>query len=243
MEKVLLKTMVREGTGKKAAKDLRKDGMIPAVVYKGGKEATHLKLALRDLQDVLRTKAGANVLITLEITGGVKAVKDKTVIIKELQHDPVTDRILHADFNEISLTEILKIAVPLVDKGKAAGVTQDGGVLEHVMWELQVECLPADIPEKIEYDVSALKIGDAVFVRQIVPPEGVKILTDPELIAMIVKPPHVEKPPEEAVEPGAAEPELIREKKEKEEEEEEEGAKPEKGAAPAGKTAAKEEKK
>lgn len=242
MEKVSLKATVREGTGKKVAKNLRNEGLIPAVVYKGGKDATHLQLALRELRDVLHTKAGTNVLITLEIKGGAKAVKDKTVIIKELQRDPLTETILHADFNEISLTEMLKTAVPLVDKGKAIGVTQDGGVLEHVMWELQVECLPTDIPEKIEYDVSALKIGDAVFVKQIVPPEGVRILNDPELIAMNVKPPHVEKPPEEAAEPGVAEPELIREKKEKEEEGEGE-AKPEKGAPPAGKPAGKEEKK
>jgi large subunit ribosomal protein L25 len=92
----------------------------------------------------------------------------------------------------------------------------EGGTLEHVMWELQVECLPTNIPEKIEVEVSSLKIGDAISVKDIVPPEGVKILTDPELIAMIVKPPKVEAPKEEVVE-EAAQPELIRKKKEEEE--------------------------
>jgi len=232
MEKVMLKVSQREGVKKKAAKTLRKEGLIPAVVYKGGKEAMNLKLVVRELESILHTKAGANVLITLKIEGGQKTVKDKTVIIKEIQHDPIKNDILHVDFNEISMTDTLKVNVPLVDKGEAAGMKQDGGVLEHVMWELQVECLPTNIPEKIEYDVSNLKIGDAIFVKQIAVPEGVKILTDPELIALIVKPPHVEKPKEEVVE-EVAEPELIREKKEKEAEEEEEEAKPEKGQAPA----------
>jgi large subunit ribosomal protein L25 len=235
MEKAILKALPREGVGKRAAKVLRKGGVIPAVVYKGGNEAVNLQLVVRELEDILHTKAGANVLITLKIQGAAKATKDTTVIIKEIQHDPIKDGILHVDFNEISMTETLKVNVPLVDKGEAIGVKQDGGMLEHVMWELQVECLPSDIPERIEYDVSELKIGDAVFVKQIVPPSGVKILTDPELIAMIVKPPHVEKPKEEVVE-EVAEPELIREKKEKEEAEEEEA---QKGAGGAG---AKEEK-
>ena len=242
MEKVTLKANTRELVGKKHAKDLRKKDLIPGVVYKGGKEAMSLQMAVRELEDALRTKAGSNVLITLKVEGAPKPVKDKTVIIKEIQHDPIKGSILHVDFNEISLTETLKVNVPLADKGEAVGVKQDGGVLEHIMWELQVECLPTNIPEKIEHDVSGLKIGDAVFVKQLVVPEGVKILNDPELIAMIVKPPHVEKPAEEVVE-EVAEPELIRENKEKEEEEEEgaaaksEKAQEKKGSAPGGKEA------
>lgn len=240
MEKVILKAQCRDAVGKKAAKILRKEALIPAIVYKGGKEAMNLKLVTRDLEDIIHTKAGSNVIITLNITGGTKAIKDKTVIIKEIQHDPVKDHILHVDFNEISLTEAIKVDVPLASKGEAVGVKQDGGVLEHIMWELQIECLPTDIPEKIEYDVSALKIGDAVFIKMIIPPEGVKVLNDPELIAMIVKPPHVEKPKEE-VAPEAAEPELIREKKKVEEEGEEEAGKSEKEKGP-GASPAKEEK-
>src|SRR3989338_1504341 len=140
---------------------------------------------------------------------------------------------MHIDFNEISLTETLKVNVPLASKGDAAGVKQDNGVLEHILWELNVECLPTNIPEKIECDVSNLKIGDSILVKQIPLPEGVKVLNDPELIAFIVKPPHVEKPPEEALE-AAAEPELIREKKKEEETEEAaEGAAKQEKAAPA----------
>jgi len=213
MEKVILKSEERAFAGKKIAKDLRKRGLVPAVVYKSGKEALNLQLTVDDLNDAIHTKAGENVIITLNISGKSK-VKDKTVVIKEIQREPIKDGILHVDFNEISLTEVLKVNVPLISHGEPEGVKKDGGILEHIMWELQIECLPAAIPEKIEVDVLGLKIGDAIFVKDIVPPEGVKVLNDPELIVMIVKPPKVEAPKVEEVVQEAAEPELIRKKKE-----------------------------
>jgi large subunit ribosomal protein L25 len=221
MEKVILKVETREGSGKRSAKDLRNKKMIPAVVYKGGKDALKLQLVAADLAKILHTKAGENVIVTLNITGGDSKAKDKTVVIKEIQREPIKSQILHIDFNEILLTETLKVNVPLAAHGEPEG-KKDGGTLEHIMWELQVECLPVDIPEKIEIDVSKLKIGDAIYVKNITVPEGVKVLTDPELIAMIVKPPKVEAPKEEVgAEAGSLEPELIRKKKEVEEGDEE----------------------
>ena len=236
MEKVILKVETREGTGKRIAKDLRKKALIPAVAYKAGEKSLSLQLPLGDMDEVLHTKAGENVIITLKIAGPAKA-KDKTVVIKEIQRDPIKGEILHVDFNEISLTEMLKVNVPLMSKGESSGVKKDGGVLEHIIWELQVECLPTDIPEKIELDVTSLNIGDAIYVKNIVLPEGVKVLNDPELIAFIVKPPKVEAPKVEEVEETGVEPELIRKKKE--EEAPEEGAKKEESP----KEAKKEEKK
>lgn len=238
MEKVTLKVETRDDTGKAVAKKLRKEGLIPAVVYKGGKDALSLKLAAGEMEKILHTKAGENVIITLKISGP-KAAKDKTVVVKEIQRDPVKDAILHVDFNEISLTDTLKVNVPLAAKGEAPGVKKDGGTLEHVIWELQVECLPTDIPEKLEVDVSNMNIGDSVLVKNIAAPEGVKVLNDPELIALIVKPPKVEAPKEEVAAEGAAEPELIRKKKE--EEAPEEGAK--EAAPKEAKEAAKKEEK
>ena len=239
MEKVILKAEVRTGVGKSAAKDLRNKNLVPANVYKA-KSASNLQVSRDELDDALHTKAGENVIITLKITGG--NTKDKTVLIKEIQRDPVKDGILHVDFNEISLTEVLKINVPLASRGEPVGVKADGGVLEHIMWELQVECLPTDIPEKIEVDVSGLKIADAIYVKDLKIPEGVKVLADPELIAMIVKPPRVEVPKEEVVE-GAEEPELIRKKKEEEEAEGLKGEEAPKEAAKEAKEAPKETKK
>ena len=236
MEKIILKAETRVAVGKKAAKDLRAKGLIPANVYKGGKSAVSLQVSADNLSEVLHTSAGENVIITLKIAGE-SGGKDKTVVIKEIQREPIKDRILHVDFNEISLTEALKVNVPLVSRGEPVGVKIDGGVLEHVIRELQVECLPTAIPEKMEVDVSNLKINDTIHVKDIVSPEGVKILNDTELIVMIVKPPKVEAVvKEEVAVEGAAEPELIRKKKE--EEAEGEAPKPKEEAKPA-----KEEKK
>lgn len=216
MEKVILKADVRTETGKTAAKNLRAKRIVPANVYKGGSDALSLQVPIDDLAEALQTKAGENVLITLKIAGDGKVVKDKTVLIKEIQREPIRDGILHVDFNEISLTETLKINVPLSSKGEPVGVKAEGGMLEHIMWEVQVECLPTNIPEKLEVDVSGLKLGESLHVKDIIAPEGVKIMNDPELITMIVKAPKVEAPKEEVVAEGAPEPELIRKKKEEE---------------------------
>lgn len=239
MEKVILNAEVREGSGKAKAKGLRRNDLIPGVVYKGGKDAVKLQLSVRDLNAILHTKAGENIVITLKIASGEGKTKDKTVLIKEIQREPIRGLILHVDFNEISLTETLKVNVPLSTHGESVGVKADGGTLEHIMWELQVECLPTNIPAKIEVEVSNMKIGDAIYVKDIKAPEGVKILNDAELIAVIVKPPKVEVPKEEVAGEGAAEPELIRKKKETEEE----GAEAKKEEAPKAEAAKKEEKK
>ncbi|MDO8525890.1 MAG: 50S ribosomal protein L25 [Candidatus Omnitrophota bacterium] len=220
MEKIILKAEVRTASGKRVAKDLRANGFVPGNVYKGGHSATSLQVSAANLAEVLRTKAGENVIITLKLSGAVpsdsRETKEKTVVIKELQREPIKNRILHVDFNEISLTETLKVNVPLLSRGEPVGVKVDGGILEHVIRELQVECLPTAIPEKVEIDVSSLKINETIHVKDIVPPEGVKILNDGELIAMIVKAPKVEAPKEEIAAEGALEPELIRKKKEEE---------------------------
>ena len=228
MERIQLNVQVREEIGKRLTKSLRREGFIPAVVYREGKETVNLKLSEKDLFETLHTEAGENVLINLKIADGAKGKnKERTVIIKEIQHHPIKDQILHVDFQEILLTEKLTVDIPIAAKGEAEGVLKQEGVLEHILWEAKVECLPTDIPEKIEVDVTHLKIGDSIFVRDIQVPPGVKILNDPEQVVIAVEPPHVEKPEEEVAE-EVTEPELIREKKEKEEiEEEAEGTGPE----------------
>lgn len=220
MEKIQLKAEIREEAGKKPAKKIRNEGFVPAVVYKEGEETVSLKINEKELAYVLRTKAGANVLIGLKI-GGDKS-KERIVLIKEVQRHPIKEQILHVDLQEISLTDKLTVDVPLVTKGDAEGVVKEEGVLEHVLWEIKVECLPVDIPGKIEVDVTSLKIGDSILVKDILMPAGVKILNAPDQTVVTVKMPHVEKPAEEVAE-AVTEPELIREKKEKEEAEGEEG--------------------
>jgi len=233
MGRIQLKAEERNETGKKDSKRLRKTGFIPGVVYKEGKKTVHLRLFERDLADALRTKAGENVLIDLKIGKTAKSKgHDRVVIVKEVQNHPIKEEIMHVDFQEISLTEKLTVNVPIVAKGEAEGAVKDEGVLEHIMWELKVECLPADIPEKIEVDVTPLKIGDRILIKDLEVSPAVKILEDPEQAVIAVEMPRAEEP-EPTAEEEITEPELIREKKEKEEAESEEASPgAEKKAAP-----------
>jgi large subunit ribosomal protein L25 len=226
MNFVELKANLREEKGKELNKKLRNSGLVPGVVYKKGEEALSLKVDSKNLSKVLHTDAGENVIIKLFIEGDKKK-KERIVVIKELQKDPVKDTFVHLDLNEISLTETLKVKVPLIAKGEAAGVKQEGGVLQHIMWEVEVECLPTNIPDKIEVDITSLKIGETLSIKNITPPEGVKILGDLESIVFSVE--HVKTIEEAVVAPAegeSLEPELIREKKEKEEAEEEKAEPP-----------------
>ena len=242
MATVTLAAKPRPTVGKQAAKHLRRDNQIPAIVYRAGEASVPLAVEQRALTQVLKTSAGENVLIALRIEGetatvGVagrgrksgKAPAERTVMIREIQRHPVTGAMLHVDFHEIQLTERITVKVPIVAKGEPIGVKQDGGVLDHILWELEIECLPTQIPERLEVDVSALKIGDAILVKAIALPEGVTALADPEAPVVAVAAPHVEKV-EEPTE-AAAEPEVLKQKKV--EEETEAAPAPEKGGEKA----------
>lgn len=224
MDFVDLHADLREEKGKELIKKLRAHGLVPAVVYKKGQRTTSVKIDRKDLAKALHTEAGENVIVKLHV-GESKKKKERTVIIKDIQKDAVKDYLLHVDFQEISLTEKLKVKIPIAAKGEAVGVKDEDGVLQHVLWEVEVECLPTNIPEKIEIDISALKIGDAIHVKDIHAGEGVTILDDPEGVVFSVE--HA-KEVEEAVAPPAEgemeEPEVIKEKKEVPEEEAEEAA-------------------
>jgi len=240
MDFVDLKANVREERGKERSKNLREKGFVPAIVYKKGSDTASLSIDKKDLLRALHTEAGENVIVRLHIEGAKKA-KERTVILKEIQRDPVKDNLLHVDFQEISLTETLKVKVPVSGKGEAIGVKQDEGILQQIMWELEIECLPTNIPEKIEIDITNLKIGDTIHIKGVQAPEGVKILDDPESVVFSVEHPKaVEDIVAAPAEGGLEEPELIREKKE-EEVEGEEGA--EKAPAEDKKEENKEEKK
>ncbi|MFQ5952321.1 MAG: 50S ribosomal protein L25 [Candidatus Omnitrophota bacterium] len=223
MEKIVLEASVREDLGKSASKHLRKDGKIPGVIYKGGKVGVNIQVGNNALWHALHTEAGENAIITMDITGGEKPVQ-KTVIVKELQTHPLSEEFLHVDFHEISLKEKLQVKVPVVVKGEAVGVKEDEGLLGQLVWELEVECLPTEIPEHIDIHVDELRIGDTICIKDVTPPEGVTFLADPEQIMVTVNPPQAEEVPveEEAVaegeEEGEAEPEVIKKGKKEEEE-------------------------
>jgi large subunit ribosomal protein L25 len=248
MKEIKLKARFRDEFGKEHAKKLRKKGIIPAVVYGAQTAPLPLEVEAKVFHALLRSGLGENIIFTLNI----EAQEDggKKVLIRELQRDPVLGDILHIDFQQISLTKKLTINVPVQLLGTSIGVQQDGGILQHVLRELEVQCLPTDIPEKVEVDVTNLKIGDSIHVGDI-KLENVEILSDPQGSIVSVVPPTVFKEPEVAPAAAAEEPEVITEKKEEEEEKKEAEAEkkeePEKGTKeekPAdAKTAGKEEKK
>jgi large subunit ribosomal protein L25 len=231
MEEIKLDALVRNQIGSRKVKAVHREDYIPAVVYGGdNKGATPIKVDRRVYERIMRHHQGQSVVFHLNVIDETKKARDYTVIVKEEQHDVVSDDLLHIDFQRISLTEELEVKVRLVTKGEAPGVKNDGGSLDHAMWELEVICLPTNIPEKIDINVSELQIGDAIHLKDIVLPPGVRTKHDPEAILVSVVPPmkEVEVPVEGEEE---IEPEVIKEKKEKEAEEEVEEKAEEKPAA------------
>ena len=226
MEQIKLKASLREGAGKEKAKKMRESGQIPAVVYHRGESPVPVIIDDKEMRRILHASEGENVLISLTIEKDKKKGA-RTVIIKEIQNDPVKRDILHVDFNEISMTEKITVDVELVAVGEAVGVKQEGGMLDHPLREVKIQCLPGDIPKHIDVDVSGLKLNDSLHVKDIKVSDKIKILNDPELLIFQVKI-HEEKVETEA---AAETPELevIREKKD------------EAGAAPAAPAAEKKE--
>jgi len=221
MKTIELRAEVRNGVGKKAAKAVRREDKIPAILYGRGTNPLPLAVGRKEFYRATHTKAGANALISIKVEGG-KSKRDTTCLIKEVQRDPVTDEIWHVDFAAVSLTEKIRVKVPLAvkDAGEALGV-KEGGILDLVYHEIEVECLPTEIPEKFEASVKHLKIGDAIHLRELsIPPQVTPLLEADEVVIALHPPAKVEEVVAPTVAEGVAEPEVIeRGKKEKPEEE------------------------
>jgi len=215
MEERALVVQWRTEKGKEEARRLRNQGLIPAVVYGQREEAIPVTLNPQELSKVLRGGAGERTLINLTIEGLQDGPLTKTVILKEKQIDPLKRTLLHVDLYTIAMDEEIYVDVPIHIVGKSPGVEQ-GGVLEQVLREIEVKCLPGDIPSRIDVDVSALDVGDSIHVGDITL-EKAKIQVDPEHTLVTVVPPTVYEEP-------VAEEEIA----EEEEGEEEEGEKKEK---------------
>jgi large subunit ribosomal protein L25 len=201
---VPLEGRVRPGRGKGPARQARREGLIPAVMYGADEAPVALAVPKREFDIAMRTAKGSNVIVGLRLDGGA----EQTAIIREVQRDPISQDILHLDFHHISLTEKVTIEVNVHLVGVPDGVKNGGGVLEHISRTVEIECLPTQIPGSIEADVSALGIGDSIHVRDLVI-ENALVLSDPdETIATVVPPTKaVETTPGEA--PVKAEPEVI----------------------------------
>jgi large subunit ribosomal protein L25 len=213
----------REGRGKNEANRLRAAGRIPAVVYgtaKDGKAPEGVSVAVdpKALLKILHSDSGANTLITIKLDGG-----ESRVMVKEYQLDPITHTLLHADFYQLAMDKVITVTVPIVLKGEPRGVKMQGGLLDFVTREVEVECLPTDIPEHIEIDVTELMLNQAIRLRDLPENAKWKPVTEPEtMLVHVVLPKAEESATAAAAEgaPAAAEPEVIKKGKTDEKEDE-----------------------
>jgi large subunit ribosomal protein L25 len=212
----------REQTGKGAARSVRREGRVPGVLYGHGEESVSLTVDARELQRLVHTVSIENTIVDLALDGGRQPVK---VLIREIQRHPTRDEYLHIDFFHVAMDEKISVEVPIVLIGEPIGVRTKEGIVDHQLRVLEVYCLPGEIPEKFEIDVSGLDIGDAIHVQDLAVPEGVEVEADPERAVVTVLPPAVIPVEEEAAaaaEEVPTEPELIGKRKAEEEGEEEE---------------------
>jgi len=213
MEEIKLDVQIRSQIGTRRVKSVRREDNVPAIVYGGDKGPTSIKVDRRSFERIMRSHKGQSVVFHLNVMEGDKKLRDYSAILKDEQFHPVSDKIQHIDFHRISLKDEIEVKVPLKAKGEPIGVKRDQGSLDHALWELDVICFPMSIPKAIEVDVSTLNIGDAIHVREVLLPKGVKTNHDPESIIFSVVPPMREEVSAEGEE--AEEPEVINEKKEK----------------------------
>ena len=223
MSEMTMEVQERTALGKGANRKLRSVGKIPAVVYGGGKKPVPIEVDRRQLRDLLRQSSSENAVFLLKLgdTG-----KSRHTMIRELQVDPVSRRIVHVDFQRVSLTEKVRVMVAIELLGTPLGVKNEGGVLDFITREVEVECLPSDIPPQIGVDVEALQIGQHVKASELQLPGNVTLLEDAERVIASVGHPRVievEEEEEELLEAEMEEPEVIGRGKEEEEEGEEGG--------------------
>jgi len=213
MERLSIHAEKRDVQGKGVARSLRRDDMIPAVLYREGK-AQSIKLARKELAKLINTLSGEQVIVDLHFADGEK----KLALLKDFQVDPVNRELLHTDFFEVSLTEAIRVTVHVVTVGEPIGVKRDAGILQHALREVEIECLPDKIPGKIDIDIAKLELGQSVHVSDLKFEEGIKVLTDPgDVIVTVIAPVAEAAPVEEAAAPVAAEPEVVVKKGKKEE--------------------------
>lgn len=219
----LVEAKSREAGDKNAARRLRRTGSIPGVLYGGGSEPKAIAVDPKQINRILHSESGHNTIIDVSLDG-----QQAKAMIVDWQHEPIKGHLLHVDLKRIAMDKVLQISVPIQLKGEAPGVKTEGGVLDFVLREIEIECLPGDIPSSIECDISQLVFGQGVRVSDLARSEKVKFLTESNLlVAHIVAikeevAPTVEAATEEAA-AGTAEPEVIKKGKGEAEGEEKEG--------------------
>lgn len=216
MDRINIRAMKRQETGKGAARALRRNNMIPAVFYRGG-SSIPIKFSKKELSQFINKTSGEQVMVNLQFEDG----ESRPALMKDYQVDPCKSELLHTDFFEVSLTEKIKVTVHTTPVGEPIGVKRDGGILQYLFREIEVECLPDNIPGRIEIDISGLEIGQSYHVSDLQLGEEIKVLTDPEEVIFNIIAPIVEEvAPAEVAAPEieTTEPEVIKKGKKEEEE-------------------------
>ncbi len=225
----ILEATSRDTFGKNEARRTRRDGKVPGILYGGdGGRATPIAVSPRALLKILHSESGLNTLISLKLAGA----GDARVLVKDFQLDPVTHQMLHADFYRVAMDKVLQVTIPVTVHGEPKGVKQQGGVLEFIRREIEIECLPGDIPEHIEIDVSELMLHQGVRVRDVPIDPRWKPLTEADAMLVHIILPKAEEAPAAAEVAAAAtatpaEPEVLKKGKKEEEEEKKEDKKKE----------------
>jgi large subunit ribosomal protein L25 len=220
-----LEAIAREDFGKNEARRLRREGKVPAVLYGGDtKGATPIAVEPRALLKILHSESGQNTLIALKLG----SAGDTRVLVKDFQLDPVTHHLLHADFYRVAMDKVIQVTIPVTVRGEPKGVKQQGGILEFIRREIVVECLPGDIPEHVDVDVSELMLHQGIRVRDIATDPKWKPVTEGDaMLVHVIMPKAEEAPPTPEATAAAAtatpaEPEVIKKGKKEEEGEEKE---------------------
>jgi len=209
---IVVEVAERSDLGKNASRRLRKSGGVPGVVYGLDRPPFTVGVGARKIEEVLGLETGRNTIFTLALAGQDRS---RAVMIKALQRDPVTERLVHVDFVRVDLAKAVKVSVPIRIVGIAEGVKTDGGILEFVLRQVEVHCLPSDIPEHLDLDITALHLNQHLSVKDLPTRERVTIVDDPEAIVCVVAVPKEEAAPVvEEVAATTAEPEVIKKGKE-----------------------------
>lgn len=218
---LVIKSEKRDAFGKNASRRIRKGGLIPAILYGEGADNVPLVVSKKDVIKILKSESGENTIFRIVFDS-----EETNVMIKALQLDPTTDELLHADLIKIAMDKEIRVQVPIELVGEAIGVKSEGGFVDFMAREVEIECLPGNIPDHLTVDISGLHLHQAVKAAEIVTPEGVKLLADPGAVIVMVQVPHEEKveakPEEEAAAVAAepAEPEVIKKERAPKDEEE-----------------------
>ena len=206
MANVVIEVEERAEAGRNEARRMRKGGRIPAVLYGSGKPVLRLSVDPRSIETVLHSEAGENTLLQLHLKG---REAQRHAMLKEYQLDPITGRLMHADFIRIEMSARLTVSVPVRPVGTAPGVKEQGGLLEIVHREIEVECLPADIPEHIQVDVSELRMGEPIRLADLKPAGNYRFVEEPDTVIITVLAPRAEEEVAPAAAATPAEPEVI----------------------------------